>query len=154
MNKNIIIVGIGIVALLIGGGAGFFGGMQFQKGKTPVRGQFGANGTFTRGAGRGGANGMAVRGQIISADNNSVTVKMMDGSTKIVILSSNTMIGKTTSGSASDLTNGSNVTVFGTTNSDGSITAQNVQVGNGMLFGGGPRPSGNPSASPTTNQSY
>ncbi|SRR6266404_1210434 len=143
MNNKIII--FSVIALLVGAGAGFFGGMQFQKGKTPARGQFGANGTFTRGAGRGGANGMAVRGQIISADNNSVTVKMMDGSTKIVILSSGTMIGKTTTASASDLTNGSNVTVFGTTNSDGSITAQNVQIGNGMMFG---RPNGSPAASP------
>lgn len=142
---------VGIVALLIGGAAGFFGGMQYQKGKTVANFQAG-NGTFQRGnrigVGRpGGANGMAVRGQIISADNNSITVKMMDGSTKIVILGSTSVIAKTTTASASDLVNGANVIVFGTTNSDGSVTAQNVQIGNGMMFGG-PRPSSSPSTNP------
>ena len=136
---------IGIIALLVGGGAGFFGGMQYQKSKAPQRM---ANATFFQGgngARRGGPNGMAVRGQIISSDNNSITVKMMDGSTKIVILSGSTQIGKSTTGTISDLTNGANVTVFGSTNSDGSVTAQNVQVGNGVMFG---RPSSSPSASP------
>ena len=153
MNKNIIIVGI--VALIIGGVGGFFGGMQYQKGQaTAARAQFaggfgggtGAAGGRTRGAGAGANGGMAVRGTIISADSSSITVKLPDGSTKIVILSSTTMIGKATTGSASDLTNGANVTIFGTTNSDGSVTAQNVQVGTAMMFGG--RPSGSPQASP------
>lgn len=141
MNKNIIIAGI--VALLIGGGIGFFGGMQYQKSQAPQGGQFartfeGGNG----GRGRfGSANGMAVRGQIISVDNNSITVKLADGSTKIVVLSSSTMIGKSTVGTVSDLANGANVTIFGTTNSDGSVTAQNVQVGN-LMFA--ERPSGSP----------
>lgn len=146
MNKNIIIAGVGIIALLVGGGVGFLAGSQYQKGKTITR--LGANGNFQIRTGRGrfgGANGMAVRGQIISVDNNSITVKMSDGSTKIVILSSSTVIGKSTVGSVSDLANGANVTVFGTTNSDGSVTAQNVQIGN-LMFG--PRPSGSPAASP------
>jgi hypothetical protein len=158
-NKNLFTVKgpqalliVGIIALLIGGAAGFFGGMQYQKGKVTANTQAGLNGNFQRGnrtrAGRpGGANGMAVRGQIISADNNSITVKMMDGSTKIVILGSNSVIAKTTTASASDLVNGANVIVFGTTNSDGSVTAQNVQIGNGMMFGG-PRPSSSPSTNP------
>ncbi|SRR5258708_3643163 len=135
-NKNIIIAAV--IALIIGGGAGFFGGMQYQKSQTPQR-QFG-NGNRGNGMGRLGANGMAVRGQVISVDNNSITVKMPDGSTKIVILSSTTMIGKSTTGSVTDLTNGVNVTIFGNTNSDGSVTAQNVQVG-GVMFG---RPSASP----------
>ena len=141
-NKNIIITGI--IALLIGGGVGFFGGMKYQQSKTLGR----ATGMFQRGTGLRNMNGMAVRGQIISADTNSITVKMPDGSTKIVILSSTTMIGKTTTGSATDLTTGVNVIVFGNTNSDGSVTAQNVQVGNGMLFGRPNGPSGSPAASP------
>lgn len=147
-NKNLLIVIIGVISLLVGGAAGFFGGMKYQQGKTPTRGQF-ANMMFQRnGMGnRLGATAMAVRGAVISADNNSITVKMQDGSTKIVILSSTTMIGKTTSGTASDLINGSNVTIFGNTNSDGTITAQNVQIGNGILFGG--RPMGSPTANPT-----
>ncbi len=145
-NKNLII--IGVVALLIGGGAGFFAGTKYQQSKT-VSQRSTANGNpGGRMMGRfGNANGMAVRGQIISADKGSITVKMQDGSTKIVILGSSTMVGKTSTGSVSDLTNGSTVIVFGATNSDGSITAQNIQVGNGVTFG--PRESGSPMPTPT-----
>lgn len=136
-NKNLLLVIVGVVALIIGGGIGFFGGTKYQQSKTQTRftqfanggnfmGRTGMNGRF----GTGGANAMAVRGEIISADTNSITVKMSDGSTKIVVLGSSTMIAKTTTGSTSDLTNGANVIVFGTTNSDGSVTAQNIQIGN------------------------
>ena len=59
----------------------------------------------------------------------------MDGSSKIVNLTSQTTISKTTTGSATDLKSGETVTAIGTTNSDGSVTAQNVLVGNGgMMF--------------------
>ncbi len=135
--KNKLIV-FSVISLIIGTGLGFFGGMKYQQSKTPVR----ATGMFQRATGSRNMNGMAVRGQIISADTNSI------GSTKIVILSSTTMIGKTTTGSATDLTTGVNVIVFGNTNSDGSVTAQNVQVGNGMLFGRPNGPSGSPAATP------
>ncbi|HWA52117.1 MAG TPA: hypothetical protein VG895_03630 [Patescibacteria group bacterium] len=154
-NKNLIIVGV--IALVIGGAAGFFGGMKYQESKaTTARSQFAANfgggaegngATRRFGSANGGANGMAVRGQIISADNNSITVKLSDGSTKIIILGSSAMIAKTTAGTAADLTTGQEVTIFGTTNSDGSVTATNVQIGNAGMFGG-PRPSGTPAASP------
>ncbi len=143
-NKNLILIIVVALALLIGGGTGFFAGTKYQQSKTPQRTN--ANGMFQRGMGMGrfgGMNGMAVRGEIISKDDKSITVKMTDGSTKIVILSSSTMIGKTTTGSTTDLTNGAIVIVFGTTNSDGSVTAQNVQIGNGLMFGG-PRPSASP----------
>ena len=81
-----------------------------------------------------------VRGQIISADNNSITVKMQDGSSKIVAISDKTTINKSTQGSKTDLTNGQEVTAFGTKNSDGSITAQIVSLGTGigMMRGGQP----------------
>ncbi len=141
-NKNLLIAIIGVVALLVGGGVGFFGGMEYQQSKTTSQRSQSGNAMFQGRMGMGrGANGMAVRGQIISADNNSITVKMQDGSTKIVILGSSTQIGKSTTGQASDLVKDENVIVFGTTNSDGSVTAQNIQIGN-MMFG--PRPSGSP----------
>ena len=143
-DKNIIIAAV--IALLVGGAAGFFGGMKYQQSKSGNQTSQSPN-RMGRFGSAGNRNNMAVRGQIIASDSNSITVKLMDGSTKIIVLSSSTMIGKTTTGSISDLTNGANVTVFGTTNSDGSVTAQNVQVGNGVFFGG-PRPSGSPAASP------
>lgn len=54
---------------------------------------------------------------------------MQDGSTKIIILSDQTVINKSSEGSKSDLKTGERVTTFGTENSDGSITAQNISIG-------------------------
>lgn len=135
--KNPMIMTI-IVSLIVGGVA-FFGGMQYQKTQASgsMQGQFrGQNGGQPVGGfqGRGG-NGqgtMPVSGEIISQDDNSMTAKMQDGSTKIVILSDQTAINKSSEGTKSDLKTGEQVTAFGTENSDGSITAQNVSIG-GMV---------------------
>ncbi len=150
-NQNYII--IAIVALLVGAGA-FYGGMKYQETKTPTlgNGQFfqrnggGAGGQF---AGRSGQNGQRgggarpVNGEIISADDKTVTVKMTDGSSKIVILSDSTQINKAATGSKTDLKTGEKVAVFGTDNSDGTVTAQNIQLNPIMrMFGA------TPSASP------
>ncbi len=141
--KNPMIMTI-IVALVVGGVA-FFGGMQYQKtqASSPMQGQFrGPNGSGPQGGfqGRAGAGqGMTpVSGEIISQDDTSITVKMQDGSSKIVILSDDTNINKSSEGAKSDLKTGETVTAFGTTNSDGSITAQNVSIGGNMMFRGGP----------------
>jgi len=42
--------------------------MQFQKTKPQLAVKFAGNGTFIRGTGRGGANGMGVRGTVICKD--------------------------------------------------------------------------------------
>jgi hypothetical protein len=132
MNKKHIITTI-VIAIAVGIG-GFFGGMQYQKGKTPA---VGGNLTaaqrqqFANGGGRtGGARnfGNFAGGQIISVDSKSITVKAPDNSTKIVFYSGSTQINKPTTVDASQLTNGENVVVTGTTNSDGSVTAQNIQI--------------------------
>ena len=128
-NKAIIIT---IVVAIVTAGVGFFGGMQYQKSQ---RSNFGANGAGfmmgqrgTSGGRFGSGNGGAVVGQIISIDTNSITVKLRDGSSKIVILSGTTTINKQATGTKSDLTTGTSVAVFGQANSDGSVTAQSVQL--------------------------
>jgi|SRR5581483_10691975 len=125
MNKNITT----IVLIIIFAAAGFFGGMQYQKSQRGAGFGNGQNGGFVRRFGQNGQNGQAVRGQILSVDSTGITVKLSDGSTKIVVVPTSAMIGKTTTGTKTDLTQGSNVTVFGTNNSDGSVTAQFVQIG-------------------------
>jgi len=125
MKNNIVIVTI--LALLVGGAAGFFGGMQYQKSQRQSFTQFSARGGS-------GANGMRFRngngaaGDILSVDTNSITVKMADGSSKIVLLTGTTAINKAATATAADLTVGERVSAFGTTNTDGSITATNVQI--------------------------
>ncbi len=149
MKKNNIVLILVIAAVV--GIAGFFGGMQYQKSKSPANSFFGngvgggGNGQTRRfGNGTGGRNSGAVIGEILSSDENSITVKLMDGSSKIVIVSSSTSINKAAAASKSDLKTGERVAVFGSTNSDGSVTAQNIQLNPMMRFGGGTRPSGQP----------
>lgn len=129
MKNNLIITAI-IVALLAGG-IGFFGGTWYQSGKagTGTNGDFrGSRGGNTQNrTARFGAGGR-VAGEILSLDDKSMTVKLQDGSSKIVLLSSTTMYNKASDGSKSDLKKGDRVAAFGTDNSDGSVTATNVQL--------------------------
>jgi hypothetical protein len=52
-----------------------------------------------------------------------------DDSSKIILLTDTSEINKTEEGSIEDLSEGTKITVFGQENSDGSITAQNIQIG-------------------------
>lgn len=146
MNKNSILVTV-VVAILVGGLA-FYGGMQYQKSLRGNFSQFGFDGTRRFGNFTQGQNGnnatRPIRGEIISADDKSITVKLQDGSTKLVLFSSSTAISEATKRDAKSLEKGKEVFVVGTTNSDGSLSAQNISIGN-MGFGGigGIRPTGN-----------
>ena len=134
MNKTTGII-LAVVLVILAAVGGFFGGMYYQKHKTSGRaGMFagqmmGAGGRqmFRTGGGMG-QNGGIVRGQILSIENNNMTVKLADGSSKIVILGSSTMFVQSSKASSSDVKQGDTVMVFGTTNSDGTVTAQNVQL--------------------------
>ncbi len=159
MNKLIPVVIA--VAVVVGGGA-FFGGMKYAESKSPAsrftQGNFqnlqnlspeerqqrlqelGANAGGFRGGTGGQRNGGGfTAGEIISKDDKSVTVKLQDGGSKIIFFSDSTSISKMTDGTKADLEVGKTVTVNGTANSDGSITAQTVQI----------RPDGSPAR---TNQ--
>jgi hypothetical protein len=95
-----------------------------------------------------------VNGDIISKDDKSVTVKNRAGGSQIIFFAPSTAIGKTTSGTAADLTVGENIMVNGTANPDGTITATNIQIrpagsmppggpGGAMPINGGTIPTGN-----------
>lgn len=129
-------IAIVILAVIIASGVGFFTGMKYQQSRRP---------SFFRqfGTGQGARNGQGVRGgfrpvqgEIISTDEKSITVKLADGSSKIIILSENTQINKAARAGKDELKVGEKVAIFGTENSDGSITAQNIQLN--PEFRGGP----------------
>ena len=137
MNKNIL-TGIVVVAVA---GVSFWGGMTYAKSKTPTPGNFvGANaaggmgGQFRNGQGgqaggaRGGMMGGAVTGEVISKDDKSVTVKLRDGGSKIVFFSASTQVSKMASGVMEDVKVGEQITVTGTTNSDGSVIGTTIQL--------------------------
>jgi len=123
-----------VVAVVIGGLA-FYAGDAYAAHKTTgvstsAYGQFaaGAGGRGGRTGGAGAFGGGFSGGQVISKDATSITVQGRDGSSKIVFYTSSTPIMKTASGTISDVSVGSNIVVTGTPNSDGSITAQSIQL--------------------------
>ncbi len=135
MNKTITII---IIAVLLAGGLGFYGGLQYggssattsggnqarfaQGGGTATGGQFGAaRGTRTAGGG-------FTSGDILSKDANGMVISLRAGGSQIVLLSDSTQVQKMASGSLNDLTVGESVSVSGTTNSDGSLTANSIQL--------------------------
>lgn len=131
MNKLLTIA----IAVVVAGAAGFYGGMIYGKSSGTPAGVAQGNLRNSQqagmyyGMGRGnGQSGNLVNGQILSKDDKSITVKMNDGSSKIVFVSGSTRVTKSAEGSLSDLAAGENVTVNGTANGDGSVTAQSVQL--------------------------
>jgi hypothetical protein len=137
MNKNLLTpVIIGILALSLG----FFGGLTYQKGKTPLR----------QGSRTGMVNGLKttdgnspvrdsllkgngpVSGKIIKMDDTSLTVQLADGSNKIVLLSDQTKINNTSEGSRNDLVEGSEIMVIGTT-INGAVTAESISLGSNFI---------------------
>ncbi len=131
ISKEVIIVGL--VAAVIFGAGGFFAGTKFQQrrragfmaqGVQGINSQRTGNGQNVPGGFRGGATS----GEIISSDEKSITIKLADGSSKIVLLDDKTQINKASEATKNDLRIGEKVLVTGVTNSDGSVTAQNIQL--------------------------
>lgn len=130
--------------------AAFFGGMKYQQSRVSAFG-FGSQRGVSANGMRGAQGMMAnrqgfqpVAGEITANDGKTLTVKMSDGSSKLVILSETTTVSKTSDGSKEDLTVGAKVAIFGTANTDGSVTAQNVQLNPAARMFGGTGNAGSP----------
>ncbi len=139
MNKKIIIPMI--VVALVAGGLGFFGGSQYSRRGSQIS-AMGRGGQFAQftgggpaGAGRNRATNAAggfMSGEVLSQDAQSITLKLQDGGSKIVFVSTSTPIMKLVTGSSKDITVGTRMTVNGIVNSDGSFTAQMIQLRSGL----------------------
>lgn len=77
--------------------------------------------------GRAGGAGF-INGTLLKKDATSMTVKLRDGSSKLVLIASSTKALKMADTTLDEFTVGSEVMINGTPNSDGSVTAQTVQV--------------------------
>lgn len=132
--KNTIIIVV-IVAIVVGAGS-FYGGILYGKSQAAgarnlafgQRQGFGANGGTQARGGNRAAGGGFVNGEIIAKDDKSVTIKSVDGGSKIIFLAASTQITKSVGGSITDLELGKNVMITGSANSDGSVTAQSIQL--------------------------
>jgi hypothetical protein len=148
------VIGLVVAVAVVVGVAAFFGGRASAGGGTPSpeeamaviqnlspeeRAQLPQNGedTGTLGSGPGGTGprssagraGGSISGSIVSMDDTSITVKSADGNTKIVFYSDSTTISESKDVSSDALTVGEDVTVAGSTNTDGSVTAARIQLG-------------------------
>lgn len=69
-----------------------------------------------------------VSGEVTSKDAESLTVKLPDGSSKIILLSKETTYRLASESSLDKIEVGTKVAVAGNTNSDGTTTAVNVEI--------------------------
>lgn len=130
-NNNKLMIIAAVIILIVGAGS-FYGGMRYAQSKASANNTIGT-GRFQgqRGLGGSGGNragGGFVSGSILKTDNQSITLKLIDGGSKIAYLTDATGINKTATGTKADLIVGENVSVIGTANSDGSVIAQTVQI--------------------------
>jgi hypothetical protein len=173
---------IGVVAALAIAGGGFAAGMTYERLQAPApsttttSGQTGGRGTTGVRVGPGGVVGalgqQAVTGRVLAVNEGSITVAAVERgqgqqgasaspstSSQIVLVGANTRIVKTTESDIklSDIKPNDQVTVIGTSDSTGMVSATAVVVGTtnvlGQLFGsqtGNPGGTGGrPGASPT-----
>jgi hypothetical protein len=181
---------IGVVAALALAGGGFAAGMTFDKSQTPntntagtsgatgARGGSGARGGFG-GGGAGAVGGQQpFTGRILAVNDGSITIAAVDRglggqnaqasaspatTSEIVLVGGSTRIVKTTEADVklSDLKVNDQITVIGTTDATGMVSATAIVVGStnilGQLFGsqtggaglgGGARPSASPTKAP------
>lgn len=137
--KNSIILYI-IIATLIGGAGGFLAGIKFQEQqRSTMSARIGTNmmqpGTF-RGqnvdkdvqVGRVGMMNRPIFGTVTSNDDNSITISLEDGSSKIIMLSDETSYTTSQTASKSDLKSQVKVSVVGKENNDGSLTATSIML--------------------------
>lgn len=140
MDKKILVVILVVVVAVVC----FYAGVKYQGSKTPdleamISARFSQGesaGDHTAGIRAGRFGGMAAGdftgGKIISKDDQSIIVELTDtdgvSGSKIVFFSDSTGISKTDEGTTEDLAVGMQVMVVGSTNEDGSITAETIQI--------------------------
>jgi hypothetical protein len=128
MRKKIILI---LVAVAVAG-VGFWGGMAYEKSNSN---QFSKQGNFPLGQNKEGAdvsrnfNNQPISGEIISVDQNGITLKLKDGGSKIIFISSSTKIAESVEKNSNNLLIGTQAVIIGSSNSDGTITASSIQIG-------------------------
>ncbi|HUC88756.1 MAG TPA: hypothetical protein VMR49_01865 [Candidatus Paceibacterota bacterium] len=126
MNKKTVLIIIGVAVVV--GAICFYAGSAASKSSQSAKNQntFANSGNF---AGRGMRNGNNFTGgTVISKDSTSITVQARDGSSKVVFFTASTPIMKMVSGTSGDIAVGGDITITGTANPDGSISAESIQL--------------------------
>ncbi len=119
-----------IIVTISMGIAGFFWGLLYQKNKG-IKSQMGEMGRQVRGMTkqRSGFQGkQSVSGEVVSVDENTITVKTSDGGSKVIVYTNDIKVDKTTEGAIADVVTGTNITTFGS-ESNGTVVAERISVG-------------------------
>lgn len=141
MDKKIIL--IMLVIAVICGGVGYkvgdkmsqvkriaqFAGMRQQGGQGSGQGLRDGSGQGKMGGGMMQGQGRRhTEGEILSVDDKGVTVKLADGSSKIVLFSDKTTYALSTTAEKSKVVVGQKVDIVGDPNTDGSVSASEVRI--------------------------
>ena len=118
-NKNLIstVLLIALFSVL-----SFFAGQKMPGKKSQQgfdRAQFGGQGQTRNGQ---------ILGEITSVESDKITIKQTDGSSKVILISDQTNIVKTSPSVISDLKIGGKVAIFGKANTEALISAQSIQI--------------------------
>jgi hypothetical protein len=126
MNKEILL----ILAAAVIAGAGFSGGMIYEKSANKSRFQNPGNFSLEK-SGQIGNRGQnqPISGEIISKDETGITVKLKDGGSKIIFVSSSTKITESVEKNSDSLSIGTQAVIIGSSDSNGIITASSIQMG-------------------------
>lgn len=131
---------LAIIAVVVVGGGSFWGGMTYAQNSqaSSASSRFAASGSFAGRSGAGGfagAGGGATAGTVVQVGTGSFTVQLPYSTsttattgTKLVLVNSVTQVDELESVPVSNIQVGQSVTVTGTSNSDGSVTASTVMV--------------------------
>jgi hypothetical protein len=144
-----------VLAAVLFGAAGFWGGVTYQKTQSPsgagFAGRFGPPGANGANGSRNAAN--VTTGTVIAQDASSITVKTANGGSKTVFVSGSTDVSKQEVLKVTDIKVGDQVGAFGDA-ANGGINARMLQIvppGGSFRFGGagGPRGGGSGGSSST-----
>jgi len=134
-----------IIAIIIVGSGSFYGGIKYQQNKSSLGDSSRQNfqnlsaeqrqqtlqGNIVNSFGEGGdrmSGQNFLTGEVIAKDEESLTLKIPEGGSKIIFLSDSTQISKTTYGSISDIEIAKQIIITGEQNSDGIYTAKTIQL--------------------------
>lgn len=130
-KKHLIITAL---IIIIVGVVSFYCGSKFgQPSNSFKQGNMRQNSgmTMSPNSKQGGQGGL-ISGDITSKDESTLTVSLKSGGSKIILFSDKTKIYKSVDGSLDDLSVGSSINITGTQNQDGSVSAQSIQVKQGI----------------------
>jgi hypothetical protein len=135
MKQSRIVLSL-IITFIVAGAGGYYIGKHVTTGTSDTttssdnqarQGQS-ATRTGMGGMRRNGQGGGFLGGSVISKDSTSLTMSIPNGGSKIIFYSPTTAIQKTATGTPEDITAGSMVSVSGTQNPDGSMSANAITI--------------------------